>query len=123
MHLRIGLNLGDVIVEESGDVYGEGVNVAARRALNEPAYLRLSTRHDCLIASPDSTPATGRHKSVLRRRSSTPYPDRGHPRYLPVCSFLLTFTGETPINPLYDVLGRARSTLGEASVPSLTEAS
>ena len=28
--LRIGLNLGDVIIEEGGDVYGEGVNVAAR---------------------------------------------------------------------------------------------
>ena len=27
--LRIGINLGDIIVEE-GDVYGEGVNVAAR---------------------------------------------------------------------------------------------
>jgi TolB-like protein/class 3 adenylate cyclase len=30
LQLRIGLNLGDVIIEESGDVYGEGVNVAAR---------------------------------------------------------------------------------------------
>jgi len=30
LRLRIGLNLGDVIIEESGDVYGEGVNVAAR---------------------------------------------------------------------------------------------
>ncbi len=30
LQLRIGLNLGDVIVEANGDVYGEGVNVAAR---------------------------------------------------------------------------------------------
>src|SRR5947208_5300209 len=30
LRLRIGLNLGDVIIEDSGDVYGEGVNVAAR---------------------------------------------------------------------------------------------
>jgi adenylate cyclase len=28
--LRFGLNLGDVIIEEGGDVYGEGVNLAAR---------------------------------------------------------------------------------------------
>ena len=37
LRMRIGLNLGDVIVEESGDVYGEGVNVAARlEALCDP---------------------------------------------------------------------------------------
>src|SRR3954469_18670191 len=30
LQLRIGVNLGDIIVEEDGDVYGDGVNVAAR---------------------------------------------------------------------------------------------
>jgi adenylate cyclase len=30
LRLRIGLNLGNIIFEEGGDVYGEGVNVAAR---------------------------------------------------------------------------------------------
>src|SRR5215203_900976 len=28
--LRIGINLGDIIIEDDGDVFGEGVNVAAR---------------------------------------------------------------------------------------------
>ena len=37
LRLRIGLNLGDVIIEEGGDVLGEGVNVAARlEGLAEP---------------------------------------------------------------------------------------
>jgi class 3 adenylate cyclase len=43
LRMRIGLNLGEVIVEESGDVYGEGVNVAARlEALCEPGGILIS---------------------------------------------------------------------------------
>ncbi len=30
LQLRIGINLGDIILEEDGDVYGDGVNVTAR---------------------------------------------------------------------------------------------
>ncbi|TIX37352.1 MAG: adenylate/guanylate cyclase domain-containing protein, partial [Mesorhizobium sp.] len=28
IHLRIGVNLGDVVCEEDGDLYGDGVNIA-----------------------------------------------------------------------------------------------
>src|ERR1039458_9488200 len=43
LRLRFGLNLGDVIIEEGGDVYGEGVNVAARlEALAEPGGILIS---------------------------------------------------------------------------------
>ena len=41
--LRIGINLGDIIVEEDGDVYGDGVNVAARlQQLAEPGRIWVS---------------------------------------------------------------------------------
>ena len=43
MLFRIGINLGDVLVDEDGDIFGEGVNVAARiEALAEPGGIYLS---------------------------------------------------------------------------------
>ena len=44
MQFRIGINLGDVIVED-GDIFGDGVNVAARlEALAEPGGICVSAR-------------------------------------------------------------------------------
>jgi adenylate cyclase len=43
LQLRIGINLGDVIIEPDGDIYGEGVNVAARlEALCDPGGVLIS---------------------------------------------------------------------------------
>ena len=48
--LRIGINLGDVIQEPDGDLYGDGVNVAARlQQLASPGGIVVSgTAHDHL---------------------------------------------------------------------------
>lgn len=43
MHFRIGVNLGDIIEQDDGSVYGDGVNVAARlEALAEPGGVIVS---------------------------------------------------------------------------------
>src|SRR5215213_6475826 len=41
--LRIGINLGDIIIEDDGDVLGDGVNVAARlEQIAEPGGIAFS---------------------------------------------------------------------------------
>jgi len=43
--LRIGLNLGDVIVQEDGDVYGKSINMAARlEGIADPGGILISSK-------------------------------------------------------------------------------
>jgi adenylate cyclase len=56
IRLRIGLNLGDVIVQEDGDVYGEGINIAARlEGLADPGGILVSAKvHDEIAGKLDA---------------------------------------------------------------------
>ncbi len=62
LQLRIGINLGDVVTRPDGDIYGDGVNVAARlEALCEPGGIAISAKvHD-----------------ELQGRLDLPFEDRG----------------------------------------------
>jgi len=43
LKLRIGINLGDIIIDEDGDIYGDGVNVASRlEQMSPPGGICLS---------------------------------------------------------------------------------
>jgi adenylate cyclase len=43
LRLRIGINLGDIIIENDGDIYGDGVNVATRlEQIAEPGSVCIS---------------------------------------------------------------------------------
>jgi adenylate cyclase len=53
IEFRIGINLGDVIVEE-GDIYGDGVNVAARlEGIAEPGAVYISRAVRDFVSEPD----------------------------------------------------------------------
>ena len=54
IEFRIGINLGDVVVEEDGDIYGDGVNVAARlEGIAEPGTIYVSRAVRDFLNGPD----------------------------------------------------------------------
>ena len=64
IEFRIGVNLGDVVVED-GDIFGDGVNVAARlESIAEPAA--SASRHRC--ASMSATGWTSPSRMPASRR-------------------------------------------------------
>jgi adenylate cyclase len=64
LQLRIGLNMGDVI-EEDGDVFGDGVNIAARlEAMAEPGSIYVSA---AVVRSADKN-RSERFESIGRRQ-------------------------------------------------------
>src|SRR5262249_13583692 len=63
---RIGVNLGDVIVDEQ-DIFGDGVNVAARR-------ISLTTCSAGCFIAPDFCPICAPLMATMGQKSSLPQP-------------------------------------------------
>lgn len=85
LSLRIGINLGEVMADDDGQVYGTGVNVAARlQALSEPGGITISGRAREQVdgSIPVGFASMGRHRvkniptpvHVLRVVAGTPTP-------------------------------------------------
>lgn len=64
--LRIGINLGDIMVEEDGDIYGDGVNIASR--LEQ-------------MASPGGICLSGKVYEEVRDKLQYDFEDRGELRF------------------------------------------
>ncbi|MBR0801867.1 adenylate cyclase [Bradyrhizobium jicamae] len=86
IQLRIGINLGDVIVDAQGDVFGDGINIAAR----------LES-----IADPGGILVSGKVHSEVEGKLDVAFEDRGE-QYLkniskPVRAFAVRSGAEQPI--------------------------
>jgi adenylate cyclase len=84
IEFRIGINVGD-IMSEGGDIFGDGVNVAARLEA---------------LADPGSICVSGRVQEDARGKFDIPFEDRGEQRLkniaLPVRVYKVRLGGETP---------------------------
>jgi class 3 adenylate cyclase len=71
IQFRIGVNLGDIIID-ADDIYGDGVNIAARlEALAEPCGCRDSRTRRC--AQPNAA-STTLGRPITQSRSVTTSP-------------------------------------------------
>ena len=82
IRFRIGINLGDVIHEDDGDLYGDGVNVAARlEQLAEPGGVLVSgTAYDHLQGKLDLPLDFIGRAAGQEHRAAGPGLPRGHRR-------------------------------------------
>ena len=77
MQFRIGVNVGDVIEESDGTIYGDGVNIAARmEALAEGGGICISsTVHDAVEGKLSGSifSASSRSRTLRSRSACTAY--------------------------------------------------
>ncbi len=88
LQLRIGINVGDVVTRADGDIYGDGVNVAARLEG---------------ICDPGGVAISGKVHDELQGRLDLPFEDRGEVALKnvarPVRVHMLPGSGSKPTRP------------------------
>jgi adenylate cyclase len=82
--LRIGISLGDVIAESDGDIYGEGVNLAAR--LEQ-------------VADPGGVIVSGNVYDEVRGKLPVAFHDRGSQRFKNIAHSIRTFAVSIATRP------------------------
>lgn len=102
LQLRIGINLGDIMIEEDGDVYGDGVNIAAR--LEQ-------------IADPGGILLSGKVFEEVRDRVSYSFEDRGEQSIKNIARPLRTYA--LLRGPRVKEVGTGRKTFSQPDRPSI----
>jgi len=84
LQLRIGINVGDVVVED-GDIFGDGVNIAARlEALAEPGSLCISGKVYDEVRSKVDTTFEDAGEQQLKNITAPIHVYRARPRVVPI---------------------------------------
>jgi adenylate cyclase len=93
IEFRIGINVGDIVVED-GDIFGDGVNIAARlEGLAEPGGIRVSGRVQ--------EDAAGKLDLVFEDIGEQQLKNIARPiRVFRVCAKRATPAGEQPVTPI-----------------------
>lgn len=103
LQLRIGVNLGDIMVDEDGDIYGDGVNLAAR--LEQ-------------IADPGSICVSGKVYEEVRDKLPFGFHDRGEQQVKNIARPVRVYQ-VAPSQVRFEGSGAARSPLPLPDSPSI----
>jgi len=138
---RIGINLGDIIIEDDGDIYGDGANVAARlEQIAEPGTVCISGKVFDEVEGKLQTSFVSRGEQAVKSLSRPVWvystrvpPQAAQPKQLPLPSrpsvAVLPFTNMSDdpqqeyfadgiVEELISALSRVRSFFGSLVIPA-----